>query len=332
MKKRTILLLIMTITACCGFLTKAILTQGKQDMQAKTMQAMKEAIDLDYHRRLSKENIYVTKNTKKEIKGYQIQVGEKFERITFKDSLDAQIAFQRINQYMLATSHPLSPDTLNHLFIGKLSTMGIATQTGIIYRHGAITRYSGNDSILPRSAFKTPIEILYTDNEKDNEISVQGWADYDWSTWVRHADTKNLWIILACYTASMGVLLFKLKKKKEAEEPATETNEEQETDCTSTCEAGKIRLDLKDRQLFLDGVEHHATNMNIDLLKMFLKAPDHYLSREEIRLAFWPKEEEVDDRINTQITSLRQRIKPLPGYEIKVVKGKGYRLVIPDEE
>ena len=81
--------------------------------------------------------------------------------------------------------------------------------------------------------------------------------------------------------------------------------------------------------MYIDNVECSITNMDFDLLKMFLKAPDHYLSREDIKKALWPKEDLVDDKINTHITSLRNKIKNLEGYSIKTIRGKGYCLVFP---
>lgn len=317
--KLSILLVLFAVTCCFGVFMIINFQQGKYNIQAKITQAIQESITKDYYKRLFKDNIYTPESLGRKIKGIKITVGKNIENILFKDSIDEQIIHQLVDQYMLAEFTPIIPNDFNAIFKEELRKKGITDKTGIIYRHNDIPHYSDNDSISPSLAFRTHIKML----DIKNTISVQGWVDYSWGTLLKHTDAKNLWTILLFYIASLVVVLFKKKRTKNIEKPAIkEIN-------LNYCEVGKIKLDLKKRLLYIDNVECSITNMDFDLLKMFFKAPDHYLSREDIKKAFWPKEDLVDDKINTHITSLRNKIKNLEGYSIKTIRGKGYCLVFP---
>lgn len=316
--KLSILLVLFTITGCFGAFMIINFQQGKYNIQLKITQAIQESITKDYYKRLFQDNVHTPKSLERKIKGVKITLGKNIENILFKDSIDEQIAHQLADQYILAQFTPIIPNDFNAIFKEELRKKGITDKTGIIYRHNGIPHYSDNDSISPSLAFRTHIKML----DIKNTISVQGWVDYSWGTLLKHTDAKNLWTILLFYIASLVVVLFKKKRTKNIEKPAIKENS------LNYCEVGKIKLDLKKRLLYIDNVECSITNMDFDLLKMFLKAPDHYLSREDIKKAFWPKEDLVDDKINTHITSLRNKIKNLEGYSIKTIRGKGYCLDI----
>lgn len=316
--KLSILLVLFAITCCFGVFLTINFQQGKYDIQSKITQAIQESITIDYYKRLFQDNVHTPKPLKRKLKGIKITIKGNIIPIFFKDSIDEQIAHQLVDQYLFSQFTPIIPNDFNAIFKEELRKKGITDKTGIIYRHNGIPHYSDNDSISPSSAFRTHIKML----DIKNTISVQGWVDYSWGTLLKHTDAKNLWTILLCYIASLVVVLFKKKRTKNIEKPAIKENN------LNYCEVGKIKLDLKKRLLYIDNVECSITNMDFDLLKMFLKAPDHYLSREDIKKAFWPKEDLVDDKINTHITSLRNKIKNLEGYSIKTIRGKGYCLDI----
>lgn len=317
--KLLILLVIVAITGCFGVFLITNFQQGKYNIRLKMTQAIQETITKDYYKRLFQDNVHTPKSLGRKIKGIKIAIGGNTENILFKDSIDEQIAYQLVDQYVLAQFTPITPNDFNAIFKEELKEKGITDKTGIVYRHNGIPQYSDNDSLSPQSALRTDIKML----DIKNTISVQGWVDYSWRTLLKHTDTKNLWIILVCYIASLAVALFKKKRTKNIEKPAIEE------DNLNLCEARRIKLDLEKRLLYIDNMECSITKMDFDLLRMFLEAPNHYLSREDIRQAFWPKEDSADDKINSHITSLRNKIKNLQGYTIKRIRGKGYCLDIP---
>lgn len=317
--KLSILLLLFAITGCFGAFWVINFQQEKYNIQSKITQAIQESIAKDYYKRLFQDNVHTPKSLGRKIKGIKITFGRNIENLSFKDSIDEQIAHQLVDQYLLAQFAPIVPNDFNAIFKEELRQKGITGKTGIIYRHNGIPQYSDNDSITPRSAFRTHIKML----DIKNTVSVQGWVDYSWNTLLKHTDTKNTWTIIVCYIGSIAVVLFKKKQTKKPEKIA------KEVDNLNYCEVGKIKLDLKRRLLYIDNVECPITNMDFDFLLMFLKAPDYYLSKEDIKQAFWPKEDWVNDKINSHITSLRNKIKNLEGYTIKNIRGKGYCLIIP---
>ena len=317
--KQSILLSIFATTCCFGAFLVINFQQGKYNIQSKMTQAIQESITKDYYKRLFQDNVYAPKSLGRKLKGIKITIGENIEPIFFKDSIDEQIAYQLVDQYLLAQFAPIVPNDFNAIFKEELKQKGITGKPGIIYRHNGIPQYSNNDSITPRSALRTHIKML----DIKNTVSVQGWVDYSWNTLLKHTDTKNTWIIIVCYIASLIVILFKKKRRKNIEKPIIKV------DNSNYCEVGKIKLDQQKRLLYIDGVKCPITNMDFDLLQMLLKAPDYYLSREDIKQAFWPKEDWVDDKINSHITSLRNKIKNLEGYTIKTIRGKGYCLDLP---
>ena len=317
--KLSILLVLFAITGCFGAFWVINFQQGKYNIQSKITQAIQESITIDYYKRLFQDNVHTPKPLKRKLKGIKITIGENIEPIFFKDSIDEQIAHQLVDQYIFAQFAPIVPNDFNSIFKEELKQKGITDKTGIIYRHNGIPQYSDNDSISPSSALRTHIKML----DIKNTISVQGWVDYSWKTLLKHTDAKNLWITLICYIASLVVVLFKKKRRRILEKLMSKGRN------LEYCEVGKIKLDLKRKFLYIDGVECPITNMDFDLLRMFLEAPDYYLSREDIKEAFWPKDNSVDDKINSHITLLRNKIKSLEGYSIKTIRGKGYRLSLP---
>lgn len=317
--KLLILLAIFAITCCFGAFLIINFQQGKYNIRLKTTQAIQESITKDYYKRLFQNNVYIAKPLGRKIKGAKITIGENIKNIIFKDSTDEQIAHQLVDQYMFAQFNPIIPNDFNTIFKEELKKNGITGKVGIIYRHNGIPQYSDNDSISPRSALRTHIKMV----DIKNTISVQGWVDYNWKTLLKHTDAKNLWIILGCYTASLIVVLFKKKRIKNIEKPTLQG------DNLTYCKVGKIKLDLEKRLLYINKAECPITNMDFDLLRMFMEAPNHYLAREDIKEAFWPKEDSADNKINSHITSLRSKIKDLKEYSIKRIKGKGYCLIVP---
>lgn len=321
-QKLSDLFIFLAITCCFGAFPAISFRQEKEEIQSKMTQAIQESITKDYHKRLFQQRIYKPEALGRKIKRIKVISEKRIEEVTFKDSLDEESAHQLVEQYIFTKLSPVIPDEFNVLFKKELKERDIVGKTGIVYRHNGIPQYSDNDSVTVRSALRTHIKML----DVRNTASVQGWVDYNLKTWLEYTDTKSLWIMLACYIATLGIFLFKKKKKQTThlEKPMATGS-----DSNDYCNLGKIKLDLKRRFLYIDGMECYITNMDFDLLRMFMEAPEHYLAREDIKQAFWPKENEADNKINSHITSLRSKIKDLEGYAIEAIRGKGYRLVLP---
>lgn len=313
-KNLWILLLICLATVCMGDFGYVTYRQGKQGVLQDMQQALLDAGAVDYEERLLTDGAVLPKPLGRKVKGYWICVGNDTEKIVFEDSLEERVAERLINQYVLARFNPIVPDKYNERFAEKLKERGITDRSGIIYYYNGVPQYSGNDSISPRAALQTPVVVL----DAKNTVCVQGWVAGSWQTIREQMDIERLWSVAVCYLIALVVLLLGWKRDK----PIKRIENEE------YCEVGKIKLDLKYKRLYLNGVQRPITGMDFDLLLMFLRAPDFYVLRTDIQQAFWPASVSASDNINAHIRLLRGILKELDGYTLTTIKRKGYRLEI----
>ena len=67
---------------------------------------------------------------------------------------------------------------------------------------------------------------------------------------------------------------------------------------------------------------------DFNLLLLFINAPEHFLTKEDIKNVFWPQEDKPDNKIHNHISTLKSSIKNFSEYQIITEPKKGYRLVI----
>ena len=70
----------------------------------------------------------------------------------------------------------------------------------------------------------------------------------------------------------------------------------------------------------------HLTPMQEQLMDMFMKAPDHRLTKQEICDALWPKKDNAAETLYTTIRRLRNELQGSSGWEIESERGKSYVL------
>ena len=75
----------------------------------------------------------------------------------------------------------------------------------------------------------------------------------------------------------------------------------------------------------------HIAPADFNLLELFIKTPKHLLTKEDIKNAFWPKDNNPENKIYSHISTLKSSLKDFPEYQIVTEKG-GYRLVISSNE
>ena len=68
----------------------------------------------------------------------------------------------------------------------------------------------------------------------------------------------------------------------------------------------------------IDGKECPLRNQEFQLLLMFVEKPNHTLSRDEIKHAFWKEELGADNRVSNLLSTLRNALKEFPEYKILV--------------
>lgn len=87
-----------------------------------------------------------------------------------------------------------------------------------------------------------------------------------------------------------------------------------------------ISLDGDGLGFIYDGVLHHLTRIEYRLLTHLIKAAGGTLSRDDLRDKAWPGEVVLDQTINTHISNLRSKIRPI-GFDVQALRNQGFKLV-----
>ena len=279
--------------------------------------SLREAINIDYQERLNKILVSYRPLGRK-VKGVQIEYGDSLEIIYFEDSTHESLATQLANQYVMTRIIPVNPDNFNKIFQEEWEKNGVsAAKTGIIYRYNKKKVFSDNDSISFQKALVTPVQAI----DAKRTAGVQAWAMIHWTEIVKHTTPKVLWSIIAYFIVLIWVSLSFLKKPQEKETPAN----------PDYIQLGKMTLKLESKKLYIGDRLCHIAPADFNLLKLFIKAPKHLLTKEDIKNAFWPKDNNPENKIYSHISTLKSSLKDFPEYQIVTEKG-GYRLVISSNE
>lgn len=93
-------------------------------------------------------------------------------------------------------------------------------------------------------------------------------------------------------------------------------------------QAGRLSLNARTHEIFVDEVELNLTKTEFKLLKLFMKNPKKVFGREQILDAVWGVDAYLGDRtVDVHILRLRKLLKPHGvDHIISTVRGTGYRL------
>lgn len=291
--------------------------------------SLREAINIDYQERLNKILIHYRPLGRK-VKGVQIEYGDSLEIIYFEDSTHESLATQLANLYVMTRIIPVNPDNFNKIFQEEWEKNGVsAAKTGIIYRYNKKKVFSDNDSISFQKALVTPVQAI----DAKRTAGVQAWAMIHWTEIVKHTTPKVLWSIIAYFIVLIWVSLSFLKKPQEKETPANPDCIpcEEIPDNPDYIQLGKMTLKLESKKLYIGDRLCHIAPADFNLLELFIKTPKHLLTKEDIKNAFWPKDNNPENKIYSHISTLKSSLKDFPEYQIVTEKG-GYRLVISSNE
>ena len=89
-----------------------------------------------------------------------------------------------------------------------------------------------------------------------------------------------------------------------------------------------IELDLRSREVFVDGAEVELTKLEFDLLYIFIESKNTVLKRDYLLKNVWGKNDNYQGRtVNVAINRLKEKIDPTKTKEyIKTVRGVGYTM------
>lgn len=92
---------------------------------------------------------------------------------------------------------------------------------------------------------------------------------------------------------------------------------------------GNLSLNADAMTAEVDGVEVPVTTREFNILYKLLSYPNHTFSRSQLMDEFWGVESETSLRaVDVYITKLRDKCSVCDGFEIKTVRGLGYKAVV----
>lgn len=323
---------IITSIASAVFIVACILLafSARTTIREKTGNMLKEAILEDYEQRMSEIGSICPpeENPERMVKEGTITTAEGTQIIIFPESIPLKTADRLMDQHMMAIYKPLNPDKVNEIFKSKLKNAGIDAESGIVYRYNEKRTYSQNDSTACSHASYRTDEVAI---DYPQTAFVQGWIDYNVFTLFSQVDPLFLSALI------IAVILFfiaatksdkKIKEKNISILPAdtaTETAPQPESNPTG------ISIDWINHTFTIRETSQPLPKKTLEVLNLFLQAPNHRLTCQEIYRTIWKDivPEAGKNNAYTHISRLRKTFEHFEGYDIINTKNEGYQLVFP---
>lgn len=224
---------------------------------------------------------------------------------------------QLVKQLHLKEKHPISTDSLNFHFNKVMRRMGMNVHTEV-----EITNLTTQTTLTSSKSFNKSDYPFYSDPlviDKRHEIQVQGFVKFPLWVILLHgewnvSDFLGISMIFLIFT-SIGFISSRIHLEKKRKN-------------TKTLRFGNLTFDIMRRRLYSEHEEVEVRAQLTKLIILFLEAPDHILTKEEIKLHFWPKNEyQTDSKIHNLIASLRTICRIDPSIRIESISQKGYQLI-----
>ena len=87
-----------------------------------------------------------------------------------------------------------------------------------------------------------------------------------------------------------------------------------------------IDIDLDKQSLRIDGSPCTIQKLDLALLDILHRNMGQCVAREQIKQAFWPTDDNANEKIDTHIKTIRKVLRDFPRYRLVTVRGKGYYL------
>ena len=92
---------------------------------------------------------------------------------------------------------------------------------------------------------------------------------------------------------------------------------------------GSLILDADALSAMIDGEEIPVTTREFNIMYKLLSYPNRAFSRSQLMEEFWGVESETGLRaVDVYITKLRDKFSACPDFEIKTIRGLGYKAVL----
>jgi two-component system OmpR family response regulator len=112
-----------------------------------------------------------------------------------------------------------------------------------------------------------------------------------------------------------------------------ESNKNNEAHLPHAFDFGEFSFDHRLHTLHHQGEAHRLSPKEADLLRLLLLQKNDLLSREEALTTLWGDDNYFNARsMDVFISKLRKRFKPDPRIKIENVHGRGFRMIVPEED
>ena len=306
---RKLILIVLWSVLIFGFCN--LYLNAKRNLVASLSVALEDAVQKDYQQRNDAELKFSNGRLGRKLKGAVIVTEAGEENIEFKDSIDEEVAERLLGQYLLAKIHPIDSDTLNHILQEEFKKYVKGSKTGIVCTNQGVSQYSANDSLSIHRSFVHLAKPRVLDIK--NTVRVQPWiSTAPWYV-VRNMHDGAFWSLLAFFF----VLLWVSLSSWEEDDP-------------NKVKFGKMILNKEAKKVTIHGKECKLRNQEFLLLLLFVEKPNHTLSRNEIRCAFWKDEQGTDNRVSNLLSTLRNALKDFSECQIIANEEDGYELAWVD--
>ena len=286
--------------------------------------SFQESIIIDYNNRINKERISSSGTpSNKKVTHVNIQTEQGLEEFEFKDSIEIYKAILLTEQYMLLKTNPLNPHDFNAIFHEELSKAGLEGKTMIIYHYNNVAHSTEKDFASFENTIASP--KIYIDAKET--AAVQGWVDCNLIMYFKYTSP---WIYVLFMITNLGIAsLYYFSKKKEN---SSVTNLATQTTKNSTITAEKeIYINHENKEVYIQGKMLRTTPMTFSIIQLLAKDIDTFIPRAQIEKVLWENPEKEDpnvvgNRLNQNLSILRNDLKNFPQYQILYERGKGYKL------
>lgn len=195
----------------------------------------------------------------------------------------------------------INADSLLTCWSKQLNEAHIASRHALqihVHVNGGTTLVCGDSTMLiPKYKKLSPIFAGL-----DNEIEVEPFICYTWFTVIANASIGIIVIVeLAILLFLFICFVYYLRKKMKG----YITSFEDKID--ATIKLANLRYDYNSHELYVDERKIQIRAQSSSLLLLFLKAPTHSITKEEIISSLWrPEDDGVQDRLRRAISDLRK--------------------------
>ncbi len=313
-----VLCTVALVTLLC--LTHLKYRTGITELKQQINPIFKRAIDKELEIRFTRGDIYhssaSTPTIKPGDKTFTTENGSK----TFPSNKDlylyGNLAQQAKQAYLHSDGEPLHADSLNFYFKNLMQEMGIKSSTQVIITDLTTqsTTSSGHTSSIPIYPYSSDALVI----DYLEELQVQAFVNYPFLT-ILFYEKWPLYQIIGILLVGLllhitGILAYCIHQQKKR-------------NGQKKLRLGNLTFDVARRKLYSGKEEIEVRAQLAKLIILFLEAPDHILTKEEIKLHFWPQNAyQTDSKIHNLIANLRQVCKLDPSIRIESISQQGYQL------